>query len=408
MSLHVGPDRLTTERFSSTAGSQCWRLHVLTDLSAFRSLGPDWTALADKAAEPNVFYEPWMLLPALELLQRQTGVELWAVYRERRGEQQLTGLFPFERRPNLRGLLGADRRSLRPHYCSLCTPLVHRDWVGPTLSALMRALQQAGGRVEFRLVGGDGEIGSWLQARASAGNGATGVRTMQRAALRRYPNADSYQRAAFSASGRAELRRQERRLRERGEVRFENLDRTESADPWIETFLRLEASGWKRSSGTAFAAKPQSAAYFRQVCRDAHAQGRLQMHALTVDGQAIAQNCLLKAADGLFAFRIAYDERYARYSPGMLLSVWHSCRLHESDDTAWIDSCADQANQMVNRLWPERIRLLDVGFAFGTFAGLARRLVSRGAADSTWGVTVVPADGKSGSGVDGGGGTVAN
>lgn len=373
------PDFPASGRLPGAGAGDHWHLRVLTDPGTFRSLHVDWNALAQAAAEPNVFYEPWMLLPALELLHRRTGVELWAVYRERRGERQLTGLFPFERPPRLQGLLGAGRRSLRPHYCSLCTPLVHRDQVVSTLNAVMRALQRRNGRVEFRLVGADGEIGRCLQAWGSVSKYAKGIRVVERAALGRYASADDYLRAAYSAPRRADLRRLERRLRERGDVRFESLVQTERADPWIESFLRLESSGWKRSSGTAFAAKPQSAAYFRRVCGEAHDQGRLRMHALTVDGHAIAQNCLLAADDGLFAFRIAYDERYARYSPGVLLSVWHSCRLQEGGDAAWIDSCSDPANQMVNRVWPGRIRLLDAEFAFGAVAGLTRRLVLPGA-----------------------------
>jgi hypothetical protein len=41
-------------------------VEVRSDPASLRAIVPEWEALAADAAEPNPFYEHWMLLPALE------------------------------------------------------------------------------------------------------------------------------------------------------------------------------------------------------------------------------------------------------------------------------------------------------------------------------------------------------
>src|SRR6266699_7109311 len=49
---------------STSAGSGS--VVVVRDLRGLTGFIPDWEELASRALEPNVFYEHWMLLPALE------------------------------------------------------------------------------------------------------------------------------------------------------------------------------------------------------------------------------------------------------------------------------------------------------------------------------------------------------
>jgi hypothetical protein len=62
----------------------------------------------------------------------------------------------------------------------------------------------------------------------------------------------------------------------------------------------------------------------------------------------------------LFTFRIAFDENYARNSPGMLLEIENVRRLHARSQIDWVDSCNDSFSSMFNRLWPARRTILDV------------------------------------------------
>src|SRR6266446_425938 len=63
---------------------------AIADWSLLEPLHEAWQELARVAAEPNPFYEPWMLLPALRAFAPAGQIEVIAVFR---GEL-LCGLFP--------------------------------------------------------------------------------------------------------------------------------------------------------------------------------------------------------------------------------------------------------------------------------------------------------------------------
>ena len=68
------------------------------------------------------------------------------------------------------------------------------------------------------------------------------------------------------------------------------------------------------------------------------------MLALRLNGRRIACKCNFLAGPGSFAFKIAFDEAYARYSPGKLLEVENIRLAHERPGLEWMDSCADPFN----------------------------------------------------------------
>src|SRR4051812_49302881 len=63
---------------------------AVADWAKLEGLQEAWQELAADAAEPNPFYEPWMLLPALRSFSRAGEVEVILVFRDER----LCGLFP--------------------------------------------------------------------------------------------------------------------------------------------------------------------------------------------------------------------------------------------------------------------------------------------------------------------------
>src|SRR6185437_13459517 len=72
-----------------------------------------------------------------------------------------------------------------------------------------------------------------------------------RATLDARGDADELLREALSAKKLKELRRQRHRLAEHGEVRFDIARSAQEVSSALETFLALEASGWKGERGTA-------------------------------------------------------------------------------------------------------------------------------------------------------------
>lgn len=143
-------------------------------------------------------------------------------------------------------------------------------------------------------------------------------------------------------------------MEEEGGHRFRALIGPVAAEAWIERFLQLEAAGWKGIDGGAFLSRPEDARFFREAARDGLRMGRLRMLGLEHRGELVAINVNLLAGHGGFAFKTAYDERLARFAPGLLLEVENLRRLHRDPDVRWLDSCALPENETANRLFSGR------------------------------------------------------
>ncbi len=342
-----------------------------------------WQELADAAGEPNVFYEPWMLLPALEALDPKPAPEFHLVFAPGHGpdsrKPQLCGLFPLVREKGYKGVRTTILRAWKHLYCALCTPLLRRGQEVETMSALLDFLaEQKGGAslLELGYVSGDGPFGRALVETFGARGTTTFVdQSWTRAMMRPQPDtsADEYLRRGMSGKRIKEFRRKENRLGDHGEVQYTELeheaDPDAALDGYIEEFLRIEASGWKGETGSAFACHPAHQDFFRTVVTAAHERGRLSIATLRVNGQAIATKCDFCAGTGAFAFKIGFDEQYARYSPGVLLEIQGVRQVHQSGTVRWMDSCAMPNHPMINRLWLERRTLQTVVIATGRGRG---------------------------------------
>ncbi len=85
----------------------------------------------------------------------------------------------------------------------------------------------------------------------------------------------------------------------------------------------LEAKGWKGRDGSAFNRTPDGRRFFLAFMDHFRARGRAMLLTLRLDGHEIAMKCNLMAPGGVgsFSFKIAHDEAYARFSPGVLLEI---------------------------------------------------------------------------------------
>lgn len=315
-----------------------------------------WEDLAAEALEPNPFYEPWMLLPALSGLAKGSDVRVVLVLTEDQGEQVLCGVFPLERRDRYKGLPVAAFSLWRHIYCALCTPLIRRDCARQCLDAFLDwlASEFGGALMEFNFVPGEGSFHELLNdCLLERGNSSLVCESFERAMFRPMESADKYLNAAISSRHRKDMRRKQRRLSETGRVEFDELGPDGDADRWIEEFLQLEASSWKGKQGGAFACSEANRNYFVTIAKEAFKSGRLMMSAMRLDGQPIALKFSLVAGRGAFAFKIAYDENHAHFSPGMSLEVDNILRLHARPDIQWMDSCAAPVH-FINRLWHDR------------------------------------------------------
>jgi CelD/BcsL family acetyltransferase involved in cellulose biosynthesis len=343
---------------------------VVAATSALAEFLPAWEDLAASALEPNVFYEPWMMMPALQNLGVAKKILVALVFTAdpaRTETPLLCGLFPLEFGRGYKGLPVKFLRLWRHKHCFLSTPLIRAGYERRTLEAFFAWLAtdaRSEALIEFNMLPGAGPFHQALvDYLYSSGKPNRIFDSYTRALFQPSVDAETYLCAALSAKHRKMIRRQERGLSEIGRLEYEALTPNDDAAMWIEEFLQLEASGWKGRESSALASNESERNYLKSIATEAFRRGRLVMLALRLDGRPIAYKLDFLAGRGAFTFKIAFDENYARYSPGMLLEIENIRRLHAQSRIEWVDSCAHPFNFMFNRLWLARrtIQNLTVG-----------------------------------------------
>jgi hypothetical protein len=318
-----------------------------------------WADLAGQALEPNVCYEPWLVLPALQFLS-VAAPRFVLVFAAERGPDSpsplLHGFFPVVARRGYRGLPVRYLTMWQHDQSILAVPLLRTGQAGPALAAFLDwARGERTALVELPQAPGQGPFQELLVDQyRQQGRLFFLDEVWSRALFRPRADEESYLNAALSGNHRRDLRRQERRLAEQGRLEFRILEKSDDLSAWIEGFLDLEASGWKGREGTALACSEGSRSFFRALVQSAFALGRLQMLGLFLDDRPIAMKCNLLAGSIGFAYKIAFDESCARYSPGMQLEIGLVRLLHQSPRLEWLDSCAVADQDMYNRLWLDR------------------------------------------------------
>src|SRR5215472_3657426 len=194
------------------------------ELRTLLGLIPAWEDLAAAAIEPNVFYEHWMLLPALEAFGAGKDVRVVMVLIDdpRGASPKLGALFPIARVRNFRNL-GISALGLWQHiHCYACTPLVRAEVARECVEALLRWFQSgaAGASLlEMECIAGDGPVHRLLaDVTSELGllNRTTDAHTRGLWSKAGFASGDPG--SAVSGDLRRRLRRKERRLCERGRV----------------------------------------------------------------------------------------------------------------------------------------------------------------------------------------------
>ena len=335
-----------------------------------------WQELADHAIESNVFYEPWMLMPAVKAIGQGKSLHFIFIYETHPLDAsrltRLQGFFPVELLFRFRGLPIRTVRLWQHLHCFLCTPLIRAERGGKTLAALREwaANGPSAAVVDFSLVRGDGPFQRLLIDHTHRTCSLARVTsTATRAFWKRGEDLETYLRHALSGGIFKEYRRQRRRLGELGRLEFSSVLQADEVDDWIVEFMQLEASGWKAREGTALQANPNERAYVQQIARNGFARGQVLLHGLFLNGQPVAMLFSFRAGAGIFAFKIAYDETFAKYSPGVQVMLASLANLHHDSRFAWIDSCAESDHSMVNRLLQDKRTINTVLLSTGRFAG---------------------------------------
>ncbi|MGX5840177.1 GNAT family N-acetyltransferase [Mesorhizobium sp. ArgA1] len=314
--------------------------------------------LCTRTVEPNVFFNPRFLAPAMPRLEDRE-VRLAVIRDGDEYRNRLRLLVPFSvERPAVP--LGVPvMRTWSSPFGPIGTPLVdHDDPIGVVedffgmLSRPHLKLPKVFVLPDIRL---DGPLASVLATVAET-RGLTMVTTgkADRPVLESEADGEAYLKASLRAHHYREFRRLKRRLGDLGKLEHVVARGPDEIRYAIESFLTLEAAGWKGRERTAMAIDRYRAAFAREAVHRLAEHDMCRIHSLTLDGRTIACLVVFVEAGVAYTWKTAYDETLATYSPGTLLMI-EVTRQHLDDPNIMMtDSCAVPDHPVMSRLWSER------------------------------------------------------
>jgi CelD/BcsL family acetyltransferase involved in cellulose biosynthesis len=306
-----------------------------------------WNNLAERAVEPNPFFEPQFVLPAVEGFDDRSEVRLLTV----RQGPELQFLAPLTKNrfwghPRL--LTTWNHTILYLH-----TPLIDAD---PSTGIeawrlALRAMRRSAWRASITSIPADGPALAMLRLACDEGREWVIDDLQERAFVQRR---DSFADYAQHMSGRhrRELERRSRKLAAATGGPATTVDMTDAGG--VEAFLRLEVEGWKGKAGSAVGSKRAVQQVFEAMGRNFREEGRLLVLGLRTQQDVAAAIVCVRGRSTLYMIKMAYDESLREYSPGVRLIDDLVAHFYAETELTGIDSCADPRNPFINRLFPDR------------------------------------------------------
>lgn len=314
--------------------------------------------LSARTVEPNIFFNPRFLAPAMPRLEDRE-VHLAVIRDGDDIHSRLRLLVPFSIEKPAISLGVTVMRTWSSPFGPLGTPLIDRDDPTRVLQDFFDMLSRPHLKLpkvlvlpDMRL---DGPVAGLVRMVAMDRNLPIQITNRcQRAFLQSDAEPDEYLRQSLSSHHFREFRRLKRRLAEQGELDYQVARQPGEIRLGLETFLTLEAKGWKGRAGTAMVIDRYRAAFAREAVHRLSEQGLCRVHSLQLDGVTIASLIVFIEAGIAYTWKTAFDETWSNFSPGSLLIV-EATRNHLDDpNITTTDSCAQPDHPVMDRLWTER------------------------------------------------------
>ena len=345
----------------------------------------EWRRLADRAVEPNAYYLPDWELAVNASAPGRTGALALAAWNDAR----MIGLMPVV--PMRRAFKIPLPALVSAHpYGTLCTPTLDRACAEDAAGELLQAARKAGAlALLLREVALDGAtLKAFTDASRRDGLSPRILNSHIRACLDATSDADALLHDALGGKKLKELRRQRHRLAEHGALSFEVARSPHEVFAAIETFLALEASGWKGERGTALAQVEGDAIFVRRATFALAQSGQCQIVTLRAGKAPVASAIVLRHLGRAFFFKLGIDERFAKFSPGVQLTLELTRHLCADAEITSADSTASPDHPMINPIWRGRFAIGDVLLPLGRsdpvvgliHAALSVRQIARGTA----------------------------
>jgi CelD/BcsL family acetyltransferase involved in cellulose biosynthesis len=343
-------DATRTRALTTSAGGA---LTPLADIPV-----PSWRALSERATEPNGYYLPEWELAVNASARDRSGAATLTAWGD---ASQLIGLMPVISlwracKIPLPALVSADP------YGTLSTPPLDRELAEDAAAGLMQQARQSGAHaLILRDVALDGAaMKSFASVLRRSGMQPLVLQSHVRACLDAGRDADELLQDALGGKKLKELRRQRNRLAEHGAVTFDVAREPHDIAVALETFLILEASGWKGQRGTALGQHGGDAAFIRRATAGLAETGQCEIVTLRAGDTPVASAIVLRHQDRAFYFKLGVDERFAKFSPGVQLTLDLTRHLCADPTIRLVDSTANPDHPMIDPIWRGRLAIGDV------------------------------------------------
>lgn len=320
-----------------------------------------WDDLAGRAIEPNGYHLAAWQLAVDASAPGRTGASALTAFAGNPSGPTLSGLLPVTSfrqayRLPLPVLVSADP------YGTLGTPLLDRVAADDAAAALLDEARKTDARalVLRNVAPGGAAFKALAGALAREGLHPRIVQSHARACLDATQDADTLLRDALGGRKLKELRRQRRRLADHGAVRFAVARTPAEVRQALETFLTLEASGWKGRRGTALLNRDGDARFIRAAAPRLAESGGCEIVSLHAGATPVAAAVVLRHQDRAFYFKLGIDEAFAKFSPGVQLTLDLTRHLCADPMIASADSTAPAGHTMIEPIWRGRLTIADV------------------------------------------------
>lgn len=364
----------------------------MDDLEARESA---WNFLAQNALETSPALESNYLIPALKHLASKAVQVIVVENRNSPVGQEFVAIVPIETKRMFR-LPFKAAEVWRHDQCFNATPLLARDCAAEAWSLICDFLVSDGySLLSLDTVSAAPEVDTVFQKLEEQ----PGVTRFQRGHFTRAgfapaATADVYILQHVSKGARKKLRANLGKLGRIGDITWERSDAESDFEQLAQDFLRIEASGWKGEAGTALACSESTESFYRDLIQRSAAQGKARFLALKMEGEPIAMISDIQSQATVYCYKTAYDDSFARYSPGLQTEFKNIEYLHQ-EGVQRADSCTASGNSTICRIWGQSLDFQNVVFslkpgfaqtavrALPKIQGVLKRLRSMKSAKST-------------------------
>jgi CelD/BcsL family acetyltransferase involved in cellulose biosynthesis len=328
------------------------RLNLRADAAG---LAARWRRLEGEAVEANVFQGPDVLLPQLRAFA--PAAEILSVERP---DGTLAAAMALAPRRYGFGLAGPIPSVWVNDFGPLGTPLLAADRPVEAWAAVLDLVAARAGSFGIPYLRLDGPAFAALAQAVAARGGRLVV-------------ADRHARAALTpAAGlnpdkkrRKEWARLGRRLAESGPFADDVATDPAAVAAGFEAFAALEAASWKGRAGTSLADQPAARRFVGDALAALAAEGRAAIDRLAVAGRPVALLLRIRQGGTWFPWKIAHDEAFAGFSPGLQVMLRASERMLAEPGFERADSLAVAGHPMIEQVWAGRMEvgtvLIDLG-----------------------------------------------